>query len=180
MYYCDTDYSFCKQYMGDDEYILWKGKPEDGNLVTRQDIFMIPFSIMWCGFAIFWETTAILDGGPIFFCLWGIPFVLVGLYMVFGRFIHIKFLRKRTFYVITNKKIIRSRNNRIDILDGKMIPPIYIEVFRNGNGTIHFEVQTYGNVRGNRRNMGMVDDRFKIENIADVIRVQQAINLIEK
>jgi len=180
MYYEDINYSFCKQYMMADEYILWKGKPEQGNLITRQDIFMIPFSIVWCGFAIFWEVTAILEGGPLFFCLWGIPFVCVGLYMVIGRFLHIKYLRNRTFYVITNKKIIRSQNNRIDILDGKTMPPIYIEAFANGNGTIRFGVQTYWGARGNRRNIGSIDETFAIENVANVIQVQQIIEMMEK
>ena len=174
------EYKFSRQYMIDDEYILWQGKPEKGNLITRQDIFMIPFSIMWCGFAIFWEVTAILEGGSIFFCLWGIPFVCIGIYMVFGRFLHINYMRAHTFYVITNKKIIRSRNNRIDMLDGKTMPPMHIETFRNGNGTIYFGVQTYMKTRENRRNNSIVDRAFTIENVANVIRVQQAIDMMEK
>ena len=52
---------------------------------------MIPFSLLWCGFAVFWETMAMRMPGPffgpgLFFRLWGIPFVFVGLYFVFGRF----------------------------------------------------------------------------------------------
>ncbi len=39
------------QYLMPDEYVLWNGKPGKGNLLTGQDVFMIPFSIMWCGAA---------------------------------------------------------------------------------------------------------------------------------
>ena len=113
------EYSFARPYLSDGEVILWKGKPEKGHVFTPQDAFMIPFSILWCGFAIFWETTVVASGAPFFFKLWGIPFVCVGLYMVFGRFLWTAYVRKNTAYVITTRRIIRSRRGRVDSITTK-------------------------------------------------------------
>lgn len=175
------DYSAYKQYLVNGEYVLWQGMPEKGNLISRSDIFMIPFSILWCGFAIFWEITAITSGAPFFFALWGIPFVCVGLYIVFGRFIWTAWTRKRTRYVITNKKIIRFRGKRVDMLDGRSLPPMHTEIHRNGNGTIIFGTVNPYYGRSGRMSWNSSDgSQFTIENISNCLQVQQIISNMEK
>ena len=175
------DYIAYKQYLVNGEYVLWQGMPEKGNLISRSDIFMIPFSILWCGFAIFWEITAITSGAPFFFALWGIPFVCVGLYIVFGRFIWTAWTRKRTRYVITNKKIIRFRGKRVDMLDGRSLPPMHTEIHRNGNGTIIFGTVNPYYGRSGRMSWNSSDgSQFTIENISNCLQVQQIISNMEK
>ena len=46
-------------HLGQDEKLLWSGKPRSGIVFRTCDIFMIPFSLMWGGFAIFWEIGAL-------------------------------------------------------------------------------------------------------------------------
>jgi hypothetical protein len=73
---------------------------------------MIPFSLVWGGFAFFWEFS-VLKIAPkaqnptaVVFPLFGIPFVLVGLYIIFGRFIFDAIARSKTKYGVTSDRIV--------------------------------------------------------------------------
>ena len=70
------------------ERLLWLGQPRSGIRLRAQDAFLIPFSLLWGGFAIFWELMALTATskapGPVavVFPLFGLPFVFVGLYLI--------------------------------------------------------------------------------------------------
>ncbi|TGT22819.1 PH domain-containing protein, partial [Mesorhizobium sp. M4B.F.Ca.ET.172.01.1.1] len=83
------------------ERILWSGIPAQGLLFSGRDIFLIPFSLLWGGFAIFWTYMATKQGAPLFFDAWGAMFVCIGLFFVFGRFIFDAWLRQRIHYAVT-------------------------------------------------------------------------------
>jgi hypothetical protein len=67
-------------YLQPDERLLWAGSPDQGVRLRSRDVFMIPFSLVWCGFAIFWTISATSAGAPFFFTLWGLMFVCFGLF----------------------------------------------------------------------------------------------------
>ena len=92
------------------ERIVWSGQPAQGIIFGPRDLVLIPFSIVWGGFAIFWESLVLSKGNvPMFFALWGVPFVLVGLFLIFGRFLADAYVRSRTAYAITDRRVLIAR-----------------------------------------------------------------------
>ena len=171
-----TDYSFATPLITAGEQILWKGTPGKAHLFLPSDLFMIPFSIFWCGFAFFWEFGVISSGAPFFFALFGLPFIGVGLYITVGRFIWKVYIRKRTAYVITNRKIIRKQGSRIDTLEKSAIMTTDIRLYDGGYGTITLNSTTYYSYRRHSYNRSTP---FILDNIPNVTAAQQALASME-
>ena len=70
------------------------------------DIIAVPFSLVWLGIALLWETGVQSIGAPAEFRLVGVPFVLIGVYLVAGRFVTRWFRKRRTIYGITDERVI--------------------------------------------------------------------------
>ena len=88
------------------ESLLWSGRPRQGLFFRHSDAFLIPFSLLWGGFAIFWEYNVYKSGAPTFFLVFGGFFVVVGLYLIFGRFIMDALVRRKTYYGITKDRVL--------------------------------------------------------------------------
>jgi hypothetical protein len=135
-----------------DEKILWKGQPDPNKNFTKKDYFLVPFSILWGGFAIFWEVMATwaiffsnhgtnADSFALIFPIFGIPFVLIGLYFMFGRFIYKRKKKVKTWYLVTNLRVIE-----INYMGGKSvnsanidtIPSYSKSIDHDGIGTLIF------------------------------------------
>src|SRR6185436_18707629 len=93
-------------YLLSTERVLWTGRPPTGILFRKADGLLIPFSLLWGGFAVFWEYTAYNSGAPPFFLLFGGVFVIIGLFLVFGRFVYDMWVRENTVYAITNERVL--------------------------------------------------------------------------
>ncbi len=96
-----------------DERLLWTGRPRQGFMLRASDGYLIPFSLLWGGSAIFWEIcslsilwTANADPAAGILPIFGIPFVLLGLHLIFGRFIVDVKVREKTLYAVTDRRII--------------------------------------------------------------------------
>jgi hypothetical protein len=73
--------------------------------------------LIWGAFAILWEVQVAgfwsqhgSQEVPIAFVLWGIPFVLISQYLIWGRFVYATWKKKRTFYAVTNRRVMVVQN----------------------------------------------------------------------
>ena len=131
------------------EEVLWKGQPCIYKYFSKNDFFLIPFSILWGGGAISWEVSVLnkyfLNVGKektsLMFSLFGIPFVIMGLYLLFGRFIYKVKKKRKTWYIITNKRIMILCNflgNNMTTLNIDAIHTLVKSVGKGGIGSIIF------------------------------------------
>src|SRR4051794_20349416 len=103
--YDDTN-RLIQRHLASDEQVIWSGRPSQGFLLRPGDALTIPFSILWAGFAFFWEAGVVGSHAPLLFSLFGVPFVLAGLYITIGRFFYDAHQRSQTVYALTNERVI--------------------------------------------------------------------------
>jgi hypothetical protein len=126
------------------ERLVWAGAPNPRIIFHSDDWLLIPFSLLFGGFAIFWEWSVLripnaqqLASG--FFALWGIPFIVVGQYLIWGRFLYEGWLKRRTYYGVTNLRVLivqegwrrKASSTYLELLPG-------IEKEGQGTGTLSF------------------------------------------
>jgi hypothetical protein len=97
-------------YLDVNEDVLWCDKPAKKLVFTTADIFTTLFGVVWLSFSIFWVASAYFateaaDGGFKLFPLFGVPFVFIGLYLLFFRHLVSLFRRKNMIYALTNKRV---------------------------------------------------------------------------
>jgi hypothetical protein len=124
-----------------DEKLLWSGRPAQGFRLHQEDAMAIPYSILWLGFSIYWVVTVANMSAPLFSLLFGMVFVVVGLYLLLGRFCLNAARRKNTLYAVTNERVIiisgiatqSTKSLSIDTLSD-----VSLTEHANGTGTIYF------------------------------------------
>jgi hypothetical protein len=132
----------------------------------KEDWLAIPFSLLWGGFAIFWTmgATGFWEGWANrpnkafqwFALIWGIPFVLIGQYLIWVRFLYNRWKKQRTFYVLTNRRALIVEHG----LKGRNASSAYFEntamidkrVRSDGIGSISFGGPVTGEWRWGKGN----------------------------
>lgn len=134
--------------LGCDERLVWSGAPKQGVFFRPSDLVAVPFSLMWGGFAVFWEySVSTAKDAPIFMMLWGVPFVLAGLYMIAGRFFADAYQRKRTYYGVTDQRIVILGglfNREVKSLPLTTLSDITFSERPDHRGTITFGPSSFG------------------------------------
>ena len=126
------------------ETIIWYGQPGQGFLLTPRDALLIPFSVVWGGFAIFWESSVVTSKAPPDFTIFGAVFVAIGLFFIFGRFLVDAWLRTRMAYALTDKRILILRWGRWSSFKAvglDRLPDATMSEGASGRGTIRFGEQ---------------------------------------
>lgn len=122
---------------------LWSGVPKQGVMLRAADAFMIPFSCLWAGFAVFWEATVLRTSAPGFFVLWGIPFLAVGAYITVGRFFVDSWKRARTRYGLTTERVIIRSGASTKSLNLRTLAEVTLTERDDGRGTITFGASAF-------------------------------------
>ncbi len=116
-----------ESWLAPTETIIWRGRPSGGLLFKTSDIFVVPFTFLWAGFAWIWLALVLssaltepidapLDQGrpPLYgmaiFIIIGSVFSLVGLYISVGRFIADMMRRAGTRYYLTGRRAVIVAN----------------------------------------------------------------------
>jgi hypothetical protein len=130
------------------ESIFWAAQPSPKVIFHKEDLYLIPFSLLWGGFAIFWEGGVSgfwMNKGPQgpwqFGALFGVPFVLIGQYMIWGRFFYTAWKKKRTHYAVTNRRVLvvqQAPRRKMIAAYLDTLSSILKEAASNGPGTLRF------------------------------------------
>jgi hypothetical protein len=127
-----------------DEKILWAGQPER-KFFTARDFFLIPFGLFYFCFSIFWilGASGFLSHSQSLspFGLFGIPFALIGFYLLLGGFFFKSWKQRNTYYAVTNQRILV-----LSTVPGRYLQAVFIESIpalnksmnADGIGTISF------------------------------------------
>ena len=139
------------------EGVVWWGRPRQGLMLTPRDGLLIPFSFVWGGFSIFWEATVLMGNAPVPFALFGMVFVVIGLFLIVGRFFVDAWLRSRMVYALTDRRVLIARSGpwaSFRALNRDAQPEVTLNERAGGRGTITFgnRVATFG--YGNRMSGG--------------------------
>jgi hypothetical protein len=160
------------------EKILWAGRPD----ARKAFLFATPmllFAIPWTVFAIGWEYIALAvffsknshtPSGPMDMMAWvfpifGLPFVLVGLYMTAAPF-WAWWKARNTVYALTEQRmvtVISGRNLNVKSIDVSGIASIDRAEKRNGSGTLHLNMGVYRDSEGDK-----IEKRTTLEGVPDV------------
>jgi len=147
--------------MGSGERVVWLGRPIPSRF-ARMSLGRVLFGIPWTAFALFWIAGAsgfkrpdFSRGFSLFALIWGIPFVLIGLWMLSSP---IWMLRKatRTAYVITDKRALvveahTWRGGTVRSLEPDCLTDLRRTQYRDGSGNLVF-ARGYSNTGPSRRN----------------------------
>ena len=135
-----TDSDF-RGYLLPEERILWQGAPDVRAYALRGWWYLLPLSLGWGGFAIAWEIGVITSKAPLLFSLWGIPFVLLGLYLIFGRLIVARREAQNTMYAITDRRVLLvsgAFRRTFRAIELSQLPEAQLDEGAHGLGSITF------------------------------------------
>jgi hypothetical protein len=129
------------------ERLLWSGGPHLSWLV-RADRTNVPFSLVSLAFGVLWEHAALTDKNPngserygTFFHVWGLLFIIFGVYALIGRIPVRRLLAGRTAYGITDRRALVVRASllgyrRVASTPLRRASPVTVRPSGRGRGSV--------------------------------------------
>ncbi|KAJ56132.1 hypothetical protein ACMU_10275 [Actibacterium mucosum KCTC 23349] len=170
-------------FLDSDEAIVWEGAPRRSVfLLSSNDLILIPFSLLWAGFALFWNLGVWNIGAPFYFKLFGLPFLVAGAYITVGRFFVSAAARRRTRYALSNKRAFIATSLFSETLQEMPITKsMPLELVPGTNGKVTLGPKT---VNARQWNASLTwsgkSNDFAFENIGDAQSVYQMIRNIQR
>jgi len=163
------------------ERILWRGQPNPHKLYAAFGLWL--FAIPWTVFALFWESMTLMmlwGGGTktpaaitwsfgIVFPLFGLPFIVIGFYMLATPFKAIA-KAKRTIFALTDRRVLsvtagKSRESASVMLD--QMGPFKVKAGSDGYGSLAIQTGSSVDSDGDR-----ITETFLIAGVPDVSRLE--------
>jgi hypothetical protein len=142
----DQGLTIINRQLGSGERVLWHGRPAGPKWLERPDAIMLPFSLLWGTIVLSWEAVALANSNirdTVVFPLFGIPFVVLAIYLLIGRLFVRRWMRSRTVYAVTDQRalsitpaLLRS-NERLAAVWLASHPKVAKSSSRHGRGTIY-------------------------------------------
>ena len=134
------------------ETLLWAGKPTSGFRFLPYDWFVVPIVLFWMGIPIFivGTTPPSQSGGPPAWFF--VPFLMIGSFLLVGRYAVDAWVRSRTYYGITDHSVVivqRAFRENTQFLDLRSLNAMTLTLRRDGTGVILFGTplpMMYGNI----------------------------------
>jgi hypothetical protein len=165
------------------EHLLWRGQPRPHKLTRGFGIWL--FALPWTAFALMWETFAFLPwvtatktpefiqwSFGIVFPLFGLPFIVVGLWMLWAP---IRALRRagKTAYALTERRLLRvveANGIKVDSVLLHQIGPIDRREDAQGFGDLRIQTHSTVDSEGDR-----TTERFEVLGVPGVARLERLI-----
>jgi len=128
--------------------VIWSGRPRQGLMLRGFDAFLIPFALVWTSIPLFGALATL--AGPKANPAAVVPallFVVIGLYLLVGRFFVDAAQRRGTFSALTNERslIVSGLWSRdVRSLSLSTLGEVDVSARASGQGTIMFGRGAYG------------------------------------
>jgi hypothetical protein len=136
----------------DGELVLWLGNPGRGLLFTECDVLRILLGLFLLPVVVFFAVVS-PDSFPLLFRTAVVYFILADIYLIFGQYVFDAWLRGKTWYAVTNRRILIARSGlfaRFVALDRDRLPKLRLSENSGRYGTIRFGDEASTWAPGNR------------------------------
>lgn len=155
-----------RQELDASESVQWIGRPIPRKVLIRS-LGIYLFAVPWTAFSLFWESIALSmlfggmtpESGPvpwgmrIVFPLFGLPFVLIGVWLMSTPF-YVAHKAKHTLYVVTSKRALIVSGGRKRNVESFPLTTLGQQIERkdsgDGSGSLYFHFRTGYDSDGDR------------------------------